>query len=567
VIFLCYEHAAWYLLFLSLFGFTSQQYTSNTKIFCFFKFLAGPAGPKTEVGETAKRRIKTSRRYRNNHHSGSAQTLVQIDIKTLVQVRASYFTRIYHLPAAKTTLTRQLNCAKRAHQQIVYYFSSPNKPQEYELVPSKYISPIADIHDIKTLKCNSDHVQQAEIFRAQHMAYHARTMQCKSLPEMDMEDECKQATAEQLLSQNPGAQALPLPALGPFSCVIYQIPTVEHIIATRQITDTQQLPHLEYLVKWVGKTLADNSWVTISDLGYNASFLIQNFNATRAGQQVWKTFLVTAYRRTIVIVFEKRDTLGIRFAITGDQADRRKRFVYSINDDSPAMILSSNILQVGAVLVSVNGDSSYNSNQIGTICKIRPLTLEFCQPAYPSFYGPLQVIIAEDNDIQTVFTPEVILEARQRIFSPHGNLFSPIIRHIITVQKSADQSTGYISDMDSPMDDLTSIDNSTDLMANGIYLASLGSSLVHWLVGLDCKSCLSLFNHHGVFTLAQLFCRDISHRGLAMVRGGQFGQNMSELQQLNLVQLGVPKYYAVTFYNIKYPRCNFFMCRVSRVSI
>ena len=57
VIFLCCEHAAWYLLFLSLFGFTSQQYTSNTKFF-FFKFLAGPAGPKTEVGETAKRRIK-----------------------------------------------------------------------------------------------------------------------------------------------------------------------------------------------------------------------------------------------------------------------------------------------------------------------------------------------------------------------------------------------------------------------------------------------------------------------------------------------------------------------------
>ena len=308
-----------------------------------------------------------------------------------VKRKALHFTAVLisiehvHLPAAKTTLSRQLNCAKRAQQQIVYYFSSPTKPQEYELVPSKYISPIAHIHDIKTLKCNPDHIKQAEIFRAQHMAYHARTMQCKSLPEMDTEDEHKQATAEQLLSQNQGAQALPLPALGPFPCVIYQIPTVEHIIATRQITDTQQLPHLEYLVKWVGRALADNSWVTISDLGYNASFMIQNFNATRAGQQVWKTFLVTAYRRTIVIVFENRDTLGIRFAITGDQADRRKRFVYSINDDSPAMILSNNILQVGAVLVSVNGDSSYNSNQIGTICKIRPLTLEFSQPAYPGF--------------------------------------------------------------------------------------------------------------------------------------------------------------------------------------
>ena len=38
VIFLCCEHAAWYLLFLSLFCFTSQQYTSSTKIFIFFTF-------------------------------------------------------------------------------------------------------------------------------------------------------------------------------------------------------------------------------------------------------------------------------------------------------------------------------------------------------------------------------------------------------------------------------------------------------------------------------------------------------------------------------------------------
>ena len=63
------------------------------------------------------------------------------------------------------------------------------------------------------------------------MAYHARTMQCKSLPEMDMEDEHKQATAEQLLSQNPGTETLSLPALGPSPYVVYQIPTVEHIIA------------------------------------------------------------------------------------------------------------------------------------------------------------------------------------------------------------------------------------------------------------------------------------------------------------------------------------------------
>ena len=41
VIFLCCEHAAWYFLFLSLFGFTSQQYTSNTKK-KFFKDFCRP---------------------------------------------------------------------------------------------------------------------------------------------------------------------------------------------------------------------------------------------------------------------------------------------------------------------------------------------------------------------------------------------------------------------------------------------------------------------------------------------------------------------------------------------
>ena len=205
---------------------------------------------------------------------------------------------------------------------------------------------------------------------------------------------------------------------------------MEHILATRPVTDTQQLTYLEYLVKWVGRTLEDNSWVTSSDLGYNATFLIKNFNAERAGQQVWKTLFVTAYRRTIVIVFENDDKLGIRFAITDDQAKRGKRFVYSITEDSPAMILSHNKLQVGAVLVSVNGDSSYNSNQIGTICKIRPLKLEFSQPAFPGLCEPLQGIIADDSN-QAVFIPEVILEAQHHIFSTHGDLFPPIMRDII----------------------------------------------------------------------------------------------------------------------------------------
>ena len=58
VIFLCCEHAAWYLLFLSLFGFTSQQYTSNTKI-SNYVFLTGPDRDKKDMpGPRIKRRIK-----------------------------------------------------------------------------------------------------------------------------------------------------------------------------------------------------------------------------------------------------------------------------------------------------------------------------------------------------------------------------------------------------------------------------------------------------------------------------------------------------------------------------
>jgi hypothetical protein len=67
-------------------------------------------------------------------------------------------------------------------------------------------------------------------------------------------------------------------------------------------------------------------------------------------------------------------------------------------------------------------------------------------------------------------------------------------------------------------------------MENGVYLASLGISLADWLVGIGCESCLSLFNHYGVFTIAQLFCRDISYNGLVAVRTGPFGHNMTILQ-------------------------------------
>ena len=293
---------------------------------------------------------------------------------------------------------------------------------------------------------------------------------------------------------------------------MYQIPTVENILATRHEKDAQPLEHVEYLVKWVGRTLADNTWEPISNLGYNASFLIQNFDAETNGQQVWKTILVTADRRTIIINFTTSAKIGIAFRITGDQAYRGKRFVYSIDDGSPAMILSKGKLQVGAILMSVNDDSSYNTDQIGTVCKARPLKLEFSQSAYPVFGELLQKTLGADRDISAVFSQDDIRQARKRVFSPQGDLFSMIMQHIIAAQ----QNTDYHNDMGNSMAAHTYSDITKNPMANGVYLTSLGISLAHWLVGLECESCLGLFNHYGVFTIAQLFCMDISYSGLAV---------------------------------------------------
>jgi hypothetical protein len=78
------------------------------------------------------------------------------------------------------------------------------------LVSSRYITPIADIYDIKAFKCNADHIQQAEIFRAQHMAYHAITMDGSSLLAMNAVDEHKQVVTEQLLLQPPDEEELSL---------------------------------------------------------------------------------------------------------------------------------------------------------------------------------------------------------------------------------------------------------------------------------------------------------------------------------------------------------------------
>ena len=90
-------------------------------------------------------------------------------------------------------------------------------------------------------------------------------------------------------------------------------------------------------------------------------------------------------------------TIGLKFRITGDRKVRGKRFVCSIVNEGPAMVLSEYKLQVGALLVSVNGDSSYNPDLIGSYCRGRPLWLEFSQPVYPALDETLRNTPDENN--------------------------------------------------------------------------------------------------------------------------------------------------------------------------
>jgi hypothetical protein len=84
------------------------------------------------------------------------------------------------------------------------------------------------------------------------------------------------------------------------------------------------------------------------------------------------------------------------------------------------MLLSKYKLQVGALLVSVNGDNSYNPDQIGTYCRKRPLRLEFSQPAYQAFDVTLRNALDENRNITAIFTNDDIQQARKRIHSPQG---------------------------------------------------------------------------------------------------------------------------------------------------
>jgi hypothetical protein len=93
----------------------------------------------------------------------------------------------------------------------------------------------------------------------------------------------------------------------------------------------------------------------------------------------WKLAIAAAKEMSTTVIdttFVGSAGMGLDFRRTGNG----KCSVFSIDDGSLAMKLSNNELKIGALLVSVNDDSSYNPDRIAILCRERPLKLTFCPP-------------------------------------------------------------------------------------------------------------------------------------------------------------------------------------------
>jgi hypothetical protein len=134
-------------------------------------------------------------------------------------------------------------------------------------------------------------------------------------------------------------------------------------------------------VKWLGyDNPKDNSWEPRADLGGDASTLIKDLVREETVIKAWRIAIAAAKKastNTIDITFVDPAGMGLDFR----SADNDQCFVYSIDDGGPAMKLSSNKLQIGALLVSVNDDSSYNPDRI-TMAEVK-----YLEAAYIMTFG------------------------------------------------------------------------------------------------------------------------------------------------------------------------------------
>ena len=69
-----------------------------------------------------------------------------------------------------------------------------------------------------------------------------------------------------------------------------------------------------------------------------------------------------------------------------------------------------------------------------------------------------------------------------------------------------------------------------DPVVNGTHLVSLGVSLSDWLRGIECLTCLALFNLYKIYTVSQLFDRGITDGSSREIRSGPFGHLITPVQ-------------------------------------
>jgi hypothetical protein len=129
---------------------------------------------------------------------------------------------------------------------------------------------------------------------------------------------------------------------------------IERLIASRtQFDNDPSLRETEYLVKWMGYDSDENTWEPGKNLGSDASTLIKDLVKEQIILKDWKIAIAApneASATIIDITFVSVDATGLDFRRTGNG----KCFVFSIDDDSPALTLSNHKLEIGALINKVS---------------------------------------------------------------------------------------------------------------------------------------------------------------------------------------------------------------------
>jgi hypothetical protein len=300
---------------------------------------------------------------------------------------------------------------------------------------------------------------------------------------------------------------------------------IERLVDSRMQTDGDpSLRETVYLVKWMDYDSDENTWEPVKNLGNDASTLIKDLVREQIILKDWKAAIDAPNEASAIIIeitFVSVDDTGLIFRKTGNG----KCFVFSIGDDSPALTLSDNKLEIGALLVNVNGVGSYNPDRMKSLCLTRPLTLTF-----------LSLLESNQDDVLPDTSDSTLNKFAESggdnkstawlpIHHPLGKLWSAPMQRITHAQKTTSSQSEIVRVGDFMADSMAE-----DLVSNGIYLISLGVSLSDWLRGIGCLTCLALLNHYNIFTVSELFDRGITDDSLHAIQSGSFGHFITPRQ-------------------------------------